>query len=217
MMEQREPDIGKQLKGLWRRKWLILLTTVVAGGTALAFAPERPPLYDATATIMIESRADPLAMLPQALAVTGPSVLSRDMGTQILVIRSRGVLERAVRQVEPQAETDPEYLSSRVGTLRKSLKVRTRKRRKRQPDVFGIEVQTGTREQLGIKADAPGYYPLAVEYGYHRVDGTWIAPRSYLRAAIDATRARVIFMVKDSIRRLVESEARLLNAGGGTK
>ena len=103
------------------------------------------------------------------------------------------------------------------GDLRKSLKVRTRKRRKRQPDVFGIEVQTGTREQLGIKADAPGYYPLAVEYGYHRVDGTWIAPRSYLRAAIDATRARVIFMVKDSIRRLVESEVRLLNAGGGTK
>lgn len=43
---------------LWRRKWIVLLVTVVAGGAAYAFSARQTPMYEAAATLIYERSLD---------------------------------------------------------------------------------------------------------------------------------------------------------------
>lgn len=43
---------------MWRRKWLILLVTVVAAGAAYFFTDRQPDKYEATATLIYEAQID---------------------------------------------------------------------------------------------------------------------------------------------------------------
>lgn len=62
------------------------------------------------------------------------------------------------------------------GRLKKSLKLRAAKG-KRQ--TFGVQVMTGSREELGIDPNDKYYYPAAIELGIDQKRS-----RSYLRAAV---------------------------------
>jgi HK97 gp10 family phage protein len=48
------------------------------------------------------------------------------------------------------------------GNNRKFIKVKAIRRSRK---AFGVNIQTGTRAELGIPADAEGYYPFTEEYG----------------------------------------------------
>jgi len=92
----------------------------------------------------------------------------------------------------------------RTGRLKESLKVRafsagSRKKR----GEFGREVRTGTREELGIAPDDPGYYPAAVEFGHGNVP-----PRSYLRAAAQNVKTEALATVRSALWRRIQQEAR---------
>ena len=76
----------------------------------------------------------------------------------------------------------------RTGRLKTSLKIRTRKRKRK--GILGVQVQTGTRAELGIAADAPGYYPIAVEYGTKHM-----AADPYLRPALDTNRDKALGII----------------------
>lgn len=117
-MEQQEFNLAKQLKGLWRFKWVILLMMLVAGGTAWGFTSMRPPVYEATATVMVES-GEPELALPAGLEIT----YFQDIGSQIEVMRSRGVLEQAVSQLEPGKAANPQLLQLEVNKLNDALKI----------------------------------------------------------------------------------------------
>jgi capsular exopolysaccharide synthesis family protein len=117
-MEQKEVNLAKQLKGVWRFKWIIALMVLIAGGISLGFTLMRPPVYEATTTVMVES-GQPTLALPAELGIT----YSQDIGSQIEVMRSRSVLERAVSQFEPDKSTNPQYLQSEVEKLQESLKI----------------------------------------------------------------------------------------------
>ena len=107
-MEQRETDIRRYLWLLWRGKWLILLTTVVALGGAGAFTKQEPPpipRYRATTTIMVEGGPS-LAMGANFLATaTGDG--DRAVNTRIMLMTSRNVMERALRKLQPTQEAEP--------------------------------------------------------------------------------------------------------------
>jgi len=103
-MEQQEFDLARQLKGLWRFKWMIALLVLVAGGTATGFTAVQPPIYEATATVMVESGSPTIAM-PAGLEIA----YLQDIGSQMEVMRSRSVLERAVSQLEPEKAANPQY------------------------------------------------------------------------------------------------------------
>ena len=98
-MEQQEFDLTKRLKGLWRFKWMIALMALVAGGIALVFTSMQPPVYEATATLMVES-GEPALALPIGTEIT----YLRDIESQIEVMKSRSVLEHAITQLEPMEE-----------------------------------------------------------------------------------------------------------------
>ena len=71
----------------------------------------------------------------------------------------------------------------KTGNLKRSIKVKADKRKWARSKATGVNIQTGTREQLGIAADDKYYYPAAVEYGHGNVPA-----RSYLRGPMDQHR-----------------------------
>lgn len=92
------------------------------------------------------------------------------------------------------------------GRLKASLKLRARRARRGE---FGVEVRTGTRQELGIPASATGYYPASIEYGWtHARSGLPIPARSYMRAAADEQRVRALGIIGREIGRGIEMEAR---------
>lgn len=92
------------------------------------------------------------------------------------------------------------------GKLKESLKLRARRARRGE---FGMQVITGTRAELGIPADAPGYYPMAIEYGFtHARSGEPIPARSFIRAATDEQRGTALGIIGRVIGREIEMEAR---------
>jgi len=117
-MEQQEFDLAKYLQGLWRFKWIIALVVLVAGGTTWGFTSMQPPVYEATATVMVENGKPTLA-LPAGLEIAQ----LQDVGSQIEVMRSRGVLERAVSQLEPEKAANPQQLQLAVNNLSDALKL----------------------------------------------------------------------------------------------
>lgn len=116
-MKHQEFDIVRQLEGLWQFKWTLFLLALVAGATALGFTSRRPLVYEATATVMVESQQPKLA-LPAGLEIT----YLQDIGSQIEVMRSRSVLERAISQLEPEKAASPESPQLNINRLQEALK-----------------------------------------------------------------------------------------------
>jgi capsular exopolysaccharide synthesis family protein len=108
----------RQLKAIWRFKWMILLAVIIAGGVTLKYSGNRPVVYQATSTIMIEN-----SQSQDSLAFDLGFVNIQDFGSQIAIIRSDKVLERAISQLEPEKSTDPAYMESELGELNNNLKV----------------------------------------------------------------------------------------------
>lgn len=63
---------------------------------------------------------------------------------------------------------------------------------------LAVQVVTGSREDMGIPADAKYYYPSAVELGTEKMEA-----QPFLRPALDANRAAALGMIRaESWRRL---------------
>ena len=91
-----------------------------------------------------------------------------------------------------------------TGRLRKSLKIRAAKRSRNR---IGVKLEAGTREKLGIPADAKGYYPLALELGYVNRGGQFEKPWPYMRPALYDNRAELTGRVAELIGEGIEAEA----------
>jgi capsular exopolysaccharide synthesis family protein len=117
-MEQHQFNFARQLKGLLRFKWMIILVALVAGVTALIATGRQPLTYIGTVTMMIESNPN-LPALPAGVEPYASGVVS-----QIEVIKSRDVLERAITQLEPDMANNPVQLDLEIAQLRSNLTVR---------------------------------------------------------------------------------------------
>ncbi len=116
----------------------------------------------------------------------------RRLATQVQKKIVKKALREAGRPVLAAAQQKAPVGKS--GRLKKSLKLRARKQRRGE---FGVEIRTGTRTELGIAADASGFYPMSIEYGFtHARSGQKVPAQSFLRAAIDenARKAKTIII-----------------------
>ena len=86
------------------------------------------------------------------------------------------------------------------GKLRKTLKLRALKAKRGR---IGVEVRTGTREELDIPAGAEGYYPAHVELGTRNRSAT-----PYLRPAMDDKESQVVSLLKTEIGLGITREAK---------
>jgi protein-tyrosine kinase len=122
-MEQSQFDFTQQIMSLWRNKWKILLVTLIAGGIALILISMHAPVYNATATLMVGNAQQRLAAIPSGVVGGLEMTYLQDIGTQIEVMKSRGVLEQTVTLLEPEKAADPAYLQSEVHRLEGALSI----------------------------------------------------------------------------------------------
>jgi capsular exopolysaccharide synthesis family protein len=122
-MEQSQYDFTQQMLSLWRNKWKILLVSLIAGGIALILISMRAPVYNATATLIVGNAEQRLAAIPSGVVGGLEMTYLQDIGTQIEVMKSRGVLEQTVILLEPDAANDPDYLLSAEKNLENALTI----------------------------------------------------------------------------------------------
>ncbi len=121
---QQEFDLGKQLKAVWRFKWMIILVVLIAGVTAWRFTSRQSVTYEATAIVITESAQPKLPALPPGLDAVFGLASFQDLGSQIEMMQSNTVLERAITQLEPEKAANPQYVQQEANKLLKSLSVR---------------------------------------------------------------------------------------------
>lgn len=90
-----EQYLRHYLRLLWRRKWIIVLSTVIVGGLALVFTANQTPLYRASSEVLLRPRTS------ESLFHAGGGLAdpSRDAATQILVITGEPVRERVQEKI----------------------------------------------------------------------------------------------------------------------
>lgn len=139
----------------------------------------------------------------------------------------RKVLNKAIKEAARFVLDDAKaHAPKDTGALKQALHIRTMKRKRGR---IGYLVASGTREELGIKAGAKGFYPASQHYGWFpaKVKGAYrsrfandrhlrrylkaeygglrVPAKPYLRNALLGDQARVLNHVRDALRRRLES------------
>ena len=117
-------DIGALLATLWRGKWIVLLTTLIAitlGGYYAYVAAT--PLYTSSAVVMLET--DQKSVVDLESVVGGLTGDSSEVNSELEVLKSRGLMGKVVDQLDLIA--DPEFngslqLPSAVDGLKDQIK-----------------------------------------------------------------------------------------------
>lgn len=113
--------------------------------------------------------------------------LDRKVGGKVL----RPALRLAAKRIRDVARARAPQLTGRTAA---GIRVKGSSKRGR----LAVQVVTGTREAMGIPADAKYYYPAAVELGTERMDAL-----PFLRPALDENRAAALGIIRsESWRRL---------------
>lgn len=85
-------------KAIWRRKWSILSLAIAVSIVATLAAYSITPLYRAAATLLIEQKNANVVSIEQIYGIEGSG--SEYLKTQFEVLKSRGIAERVVRELE---------------------------------------------------------------------------------------------------------------------
>lgn len=113
----------------------------------------------------------------------------------------RKVIRQAIRKGGQPILRDARANANKLtGAMARSIKLRAMKRKKGR---IGVRIQTGTRLELGIRADDPYYYPAIVEFG----DGDTRRPYRFMRGALDRNQHRSLTVMRDEIARGIAREA----------
>ena len=123
-MEQQGLDLSHYSRLLWKGKWVILLTALVAIMGVIVFTglqPEPTPTYRATATVKVEAVSAPAALGNASSVLTS----DRSLNTEIQLIGSRNVMERALFKLQPDSVSNPpEVIALQVAQLQRDISVR---------------------------------------------------------------------------------------------
>ncbi len=109
-MEQHELDLLRHGRSLWRRKWLIVATTVIAVAIAGAMAfvevsnTEPTTEYQAISTVRVGHTESGIPDNPALAFLGGSSLADRSIQTHLQLIRGSAVLQRAALRLL----TDPD-------------------------------------------------------------------------------------------------------------
>lgn len=99
-------DIGALVATLWRGKWIVLLTTLIAitlGGYYAYVAAT--PLYTSSAVVMLET--DQKSVVDLESVVGGLTGDSTEVNSELEVLKSRGLMGKVVDQLD--LVSDPEF------------------------------------------------------------------------------------------------------------
>lgn len=128
-----------------------------------------------------------------ALDLLGDDELTKDLA-RLEFKTQRSVVKKAFRRgMKIVLQRSQQLVPVKTAVLKNSLKIRVSSSRKG----VNARVVTGTRDKLGIPADAKFYYPAVIEYGSPSRN---IAPHSFMRKAMDEKRSQALTRIKQDIR-----------------
>jgi uncharacterized protein involved in exopolysaccharide biosynthesis len=88
---------------LWRRKWLLVLSVVVASGLAIVFVQRQVPLYEVTARVLVQRER--FATDQERLVRTD----SHFLATQGEILRSPVVVQPALASLQEATDAEPDF------------------------------------------------------------------------------------------------------------
>jgi len=134
------------------------------------------------------------------ISLTGDKALQKKLNRLPKVMQKK-IVRKALREgARPVLASARSKAPVRTGAMKKSLKLRARRARRGN---FGVEVRTGTRAELGIPENDPGYYPFSVEFGHGNVPA-----QPFMRPALDENREPALKIIGREIGRGVEQEGK---------
>lgn len=118
------PDTTAEMGDLWRilarRRRTVIVVTALFGLAALLYVIVVPPLYTATAQILVDPRDRQVVTNDVNPSALGPDGGVTQVESQVRVIESDAVLARAVRAAELTA--DPEFGAPGTGLIAKAFR-----------------------------------------------------------------------------------------------
>jgi exopolysaccharide transport family protein len=94
-------DLGGLVGAIWRRRLLVLLSTVVLGGGAFAVANVVSPRYQAETRILIETRNPALGSTLQSQQVTPEPILDEaGVASQVALLQSNDLIKQVAKKLD---------------------------------------------------------------------------------------------------------------------
>ncbi|MBL8905306.1 MAG: hypothetical protein JNM20_01390 [Rhizobiales bacterium] len=100
------------LRGVWRRRRMILILTVISTVLAIAYVAMQKPRYTTQALVLVDSLETPFDRTQPDAAVPRPAMDERDVLSQVSVIESRDLGDRVVRTLKLQEKPEFDSLAS---------------------------------------------------------------------------------------------------------
>lgn len=109
-------DLGGLFAAIWRRRLLVLMSTVALGGLAFAGASAVSPKYQSEAKILIETRSPDLARRPNDLQQADPILDEAGVLSQVELLQSADLIRQVAKdfKLHERAEFDPSANPSMV-------------------------------------------------------------------------------------------------------
>jgi polysaccharide biosynthesis transport protein len=98
-------DLRAQIRKIWRGKWIIATTTLIAWLAALLVTTEYDPVYRATAKVMFTLERANIMNIEALVVSTG--VNENTIQNQIQILQSKALMERVVDRLD--LTSDPEF------------------------------------------------------------------------------------------------------------
>jgi exopolysaccharide transport family protein len=107
--EDADIDLGGLFRAIWRRRLLVLTSTVVFGGLAFAGASAVSPKYQSEARILIETRGPDLARRPTDVQAADPVLDDAGVTSQVAILQSADLIRQVAKdfKLDERPEFDP--------------------------------------------------------------------------------------------------------------
>ena len=139
------------------------------------------------------------------LKITGDEALARKFRTLERNV-ARKVLRKSLRKAAKPIQQEAKRLAPRdSGELRRTIKIRSVTSVRSLKKNIGVIVRTGTREELGIRPNAPGYYPAVQEFGSQSRN---IPAQPYMGEALESQRDPAFRILRKEVADGIRREAR---------
>ncbi|MHB1987953.1 MAG: tyrosine-protein kinase domain-containing protein [Acidimicrobiales bacterium] len=158
-----EPQLLAYTHTLWRRKWAVIVVTLLSAGAALGFAERQTPTYNATANVLLQPSASS-AVIAGAAGTPVPNVPD-----EILRIESSGV----AALVRAQIGSAPPISAVEVGTT----------------NVIAIEATSTLPARAALVANA--YANAYVDYSRRQTVTNLLGAAKDVQKMIDSTHKQI--------------------------
>lgn len=192
-------DVDLDIKGLlgavWRRKWLVLLLTLIGGGLVLAASLSLSPRYKSDAQILVKKRESIFTRVQDpAMQPNGGEFDEQAVASQVLVLNSDDLAIKTILELGLDRKTEFTGGSASTGFLglAKAL-VSPPGPEASSPDVSGSEIQVDPevlkrfQERLTVYA-AEKSRVIVVEFWSHDPALARLVPNTMARNYLEFTR-----------------------------